>query len=163
MSAPAILEPVMTALAQEAATQSVLLQLGVISAQGVIDWATDIRQREGEKAAPGIIELSTTPATRLDLIGAALHRLQRESDYWPAVRAALAKAYAFLLVRPDESRRVARALYALASKGFPEVPEDLNFMYYMDDAFVRARAGARGTEDDARLDLLLELAKFKQP
>jgi len=150
----------MTALAQEAATISILLQLGVISTKDVIDWADENIVRV-PKPRPLLIELSTTPANRLDLISEMLSALKMDSDYWPAVRDALATVHSYVLSRPQDAEKIAQGLYLVASNQILEVPEDLQFMYGLDDAFYLARENGLGNENDARLDMLLELAKFK--
>ncbi len=148
-------------LAHDAHRVSLLFQYGVLTSDDVISWA-DSAIVQMDKPPYSLIELSTTPADKVEDIISHLRQLSSGSDLWNALRSAIPQIQDFLVAHPDRAESIANH-FSRAAYYFGNVPKDLNFMFRFDDVFSLAREGIYGKPKTAYSDFMRELEKVTPP
>ena len=152
----------MNALAQEAARELFLLNLGVHDTRNVVRWADEQVEKE-ESPSDTLIELSTMPPERIDGFIAGLSRLRDGSDIWAAYRDAMPSIYDYVVKNPEKTELIASTLYLLLAQYFVDtLPSDFQFIYRFGDAFDLARQGIYGDLKSVGEEFTDELKHFKK-
>lgn len=150
----------MQSITQDAQRVSLLFQYGVLDAVAVIAWADEaIVQMESPPEA--LLELSTTAPHRTADILSSLHRLSSGAEFWPALGSAIPQLRDFVGFHPDRAESIANHLFlTVCGFGVGDVPDDLHFIYRIDDAFSLAREGTYGDTETVYREFIHEMERF---
>jgi hypothetical protein len=153
-------ERAMQSITQDAQRTSLLFSYGVLDAAAVIAWA-DEAIVQAKSPSNALLDLSMAAPDKTEDILSCLHRLSAGAEFWPAFRSALPQIRDFIVTHPDRADAIANDLFLTAcSFGFSDVPDDLRFIYRIDDAFSMARDGTYGDRNTAYRDFIDALEKF---
>lgn len=152
----------MSQLSQDAKRLSLLFDHGVATADEVIRWA-DLQIEAMDSPPEALLALSTISPNRTADIISVLHELSRGAEFWTAFRAALGRIHDQVASHPHHAEQLAKQFYFTVVRFSPaEVPDDLRFLYRLDDAFSLAREGTYGEPESVHREFLRELERFKQ-
>ena len=147
----------MNSIAQDAQRVSLLFEYGILKFGAVISWA-DATIAGMESPPQLLLELSMTAPERTDNILSSLHGLSEGADFWAAFRNVVPELRAFVASHPEIAEKIANQMYLTACM-VGNLPEDLRFLYYFEDAFSLARQETYGDIGAVYQDFLQEMGQ----
>ncbi len=150
----------MQRIAPAAKQIALVFEYGVLAADAVIAWA-DAMIVESDIPPDSLIELSLTDPSRTADFISLLNQLSADAEFWPAMKSAIPRIKDFVVKHPESAEGIANHLFRAACE-FPvsEVPDDLQFIYSIDDAFSLAHQGIYGEPEAVLRDFIEEMEKF---
>lgn len=147
--------------ALEAEVLNLLLSFGCISGESVIVWCDQIIITEKD-LDPNLIDLSTMPPAQSANLCSKLAEIADGADKFKALRIALGRMYdAAEKKDPEDLAILAAALGHIPSQHNYNLPDDLRFLYGLDDEFTMAKAGISGTLPETGKAFVKNLKYFK--
>ena len=149
----------MKSYAQEAENLRLLFIAGIASIDDVVAWA-DRTISTLPEYDDDLTEISLGATVPMAEMEARLHRVSVDADTFEAIRNLAGRMHRTLVSDRSRARDFARLLNGLLAESDYRVPEDLRFMYRVDDAFYLAESGQWGTLKEVIDELIVDTAPF---
>lgn len=144
----------------QAAVYRLCLLAGIVDPAEIVAWAdSQLESLDGYDDDLANLCLVTDPTPKKIL--PLLKPLSHEADDWSALREVMGKLYDYLLENPGQLPYVTSFLEHQWVLHDYETPEDLRFLFGIDDLYYLAESGAYGTLESFTGSFMADLKKFK--
>ncbi len=150
----------MTSYREEALEFKLLLEAGLVDAPEVIEWADKTLLNCGDyddDLANICLAENATPKKLIPL----LNKLASGLEEWDAMRRVLGRMYDDLHRNPDNARVFAQFLERFCVRHGYNLPDDMGFIYGIEDYVLLAEQGVLGTTEQVVKTFLDDLSCYK--